>query len=89
MNHKVEFISTKQVGFQLDNQKTKMIKWDVATVPFPIASVRRLTMQVIEQRNGKKTELVVHGKVQWLKAKIFSAPRNGVEIRALEDRAER
>ena len=54
MNHKVELIGTKQVGFQLDNQKTKMIKWDVATVPFPIASVRRLTMQanlvVFEER---------------------------------------
>ena len=44
-NHKTEFFGTKQVWYQFDNQTKAMIKWDVATVPFPIASVTRLTMQ--------------------------------------------
>ena len=74
MNQKTGLTGTKQVSCQLDNQMTAMIKWDVATVRFPIASVRRLTMQGnivvfeeehmhIEQRNGKKTELVIQGNV--------------------------
>ena len=65
MNHKLEFIGTKQVSCQLDTQKTKMIKWDAATVQFQIASVRQLTMQGnrVVFENGKKTELVVQGNV--------------------------
>ena len=37
MNHEIEFVSTKQVRHQLDNRTEAMIKWDVATVRFPIA----------------------------------------------------
>ena len=37
MNHEIEFLSTKQVRHQLDNRTEAMIKWDVATVRFPIA----------------------------------------------------
>ena len=37
MNHEIEFVSTKQVRHQLDNRTEAIIKWDVATVRFPIA----------------------------------------------------
>ena len=67
---------------QLDNQTRATIKWDVATFRFPIASVRRLTIQgakvvfgkkcsYIENTDGNRTELVVQGIVFWLKAKVL------------------
>ena len=45
MHHKIEFFGTKQGRYRLDNPTSTMIKWDVATVLVPIASVRRMTMQ--------------------------------------------
>ena len=51
----------------------------------------------IENKNGKSTESVVQGNVYWLSAKILNGGVDGlllcamddVEVRALEDRAER
>ena len=40
-----QFLATTQVRYQLDNQTTATIMSNVATVLFPIASVRRLTRQ--------------------------------------------
>ena len=45
VHRKSEFIDPKHVSYQLDTQTKAMIKSDVATVRFPVASVRRLTMQ--------------------------------------------
>ena len=44
-NHTIELLVTKRVRKQLGNQTTAMIKWNVSTVRFPIASVRRLTIR--------------------------------------------
>ena len=85
-----------------------MIEWDVVAVRFPMASVRRLTMQgkkvvfveersSIENTSGERTESVVQGNVYWLSAKILNGgvdslllcAMDDVEVRALEDRAER
>ena len=55
INHKIKFINTKQVRYQLDNQTTAIIRWDIARVRFLIASVRRLTMQGNKVSTRKNT----------------------------------
>ena len=60
MNRNIEFLGTKQVRCQPSNQTTAMIKWDVATVRFPIASVRRLTMQ--GNKSGLRGGALLHRK---------------------------
>ena len=108
MSHKIKFLGAKQVRYQLDNQTTAIIRWDIARVRCLIASVRRLTMQgnkvvfeeehsYIENRNGNRTELEAEGHVYWLKTNVLNGVVDGkmqcamneVEMRALEDRAER
>ena len=68
MNHRVEFLGTKQ-----DNQTTAMIKWDVATVQFPLASVTWLRANILS------------GGVD----NLLPCAMDDGEMRALEDRAER
>ena len=100
MNHKVGFFITKPIRHQLDNQTTAMIKRDVATLLFPIAAVRPLTIQgnkvvfseehsYVENRDWYRTELVglrarLDGKVD---SKLLCA-LEGVEVRLLENQTE-
>ena len=88
MHHKIEFFGTKQGRYRLDNPTSTMIKWDVATVLVPIASVRRMTMHgnevvlekehsYIEITNGNRMELVVQGNVRWLRAKVLNGDLDG------------
>ena len=98
MNHTIEFLGTKQVTYQIENQTTAMINWGVATVGFPIASVRRRMMQCnkvvfeeehshIENRNGKRQGSVVQGNVYRLRPKTSNG-MDEFEMRTREDRAE-
>ena len=94
MNHRIEFDGTKQVRCQLDNQTPATIKWDVATVRVPIASVRRLTMQgnkvvfeeqqYVEHRDGYRTELVVQSDVYRLRAQVLDGRIDSKLLRAVE-----
>ena len=96
MNHKIEILGTKQVRHQLHNQTRAIMKWDVATVRFPIASVRRLKMQgntvvfkeeqsYTEDRSGKRTESAVQGNVYWLRAKVLKGEVDGKLVCAVAD----
>ena len=91
MNHKIEILGTKQVRHQLDSRTTAMIKWDVATVRFPIAN------KVISRSSIHTSKTQTEKDVHWLGAKILNGKLDGkllcamddAEMWALEDRAER